>query len=205
MGPQFYMQEDTIFRRGELPWGMLIVNKGRVLLTDKDRFDSDQQSTQSVEVEKGGHFGVGALLAAIQEQTANTQSAVHSRSAFALTVCKLLCISLETVRDLCETYPKFFRQLRRLNEQRWSKPSEGKATQPLGLAGMKSAQSMGNAPAIVRGPTPPLGAQAAPGTGSAAMEARISRIEAECQKRSEQIDTMLAMLKKAIAVKGVAA
>merc|ERR1719161_916574 len=64
--PQYFMQQDTIFRRGDCPEGFYFVEKGRVVLSEEDQLDWEDNSIPGIEITVGGHIGIGTVVAAVQ-------------------------------------------------------------------------------------------------------------------------------------------
>jgi len=128
--PQDYMLRDTIYRRGEYPSGIYLVDKGKVLLTTNDRNlvgdafcrgsmgrISRESGAMAQDVGSGEHFGTGAAIAAIQVSAEQDQVHVaNKKTAIAMTVCHLLCLSIKLFREICDAHPKFFWELKHLDE-----------------------------------------------------------------------------------------
>lgn len=121
---QHYVMHDIIFRRGEAPTGFYMIQMGKVLIKSRQY---SYASDDGVELGSGDHFGVAALLASIAERPAfgvNNRGGstffsmqgtdfrvVNRKTAFALTVCHLLWLSLESFKQIVNDHQKFFSDL----------------------------------------------------------------------------------------------
>lgn len=131
---QYYLVNDVIYRRGEPPTGFYFVEMGKVILTRKgDRLSFASNDDDIEEITARGHFGVGAVLAVIQDRPTYMPSVsghesmalssvptyyghcnravLNRKTAIASTVCRLLWMPLDTFHEICNDHPKFFADL----------------------------------------------------------------------------------------------
>lgn len=211
--PQDYMLRDTIYRRGEYPTGIFLVDKGKVLLTINDRalvedqmFNhrhsrSIRETTISLgqEVSSGDHFGTGAAIAAIQVHADQDHRHVaNKKSAIAITVCRLLCLSIKLFREICDAHPKFFWELKHLDEADTGATdttgAQGKEIEDQDSQGRKSEPEV-SAPHV--GPDkeyPSPFRRSACRSGEPEMAERVKRLHQEVQSHSEKLDQMISSL-----------
>eukprot|EP00392_Amoebophrya_sp_AT5.2_P009741 g9769.t1 len=112
---QMFMQGDAIYRRGEESDGFYILESGKVCICEHERIDDVLSPPipglfrQDIEG-PGVAFGIHSACAFLT--ASQSSEALHSHSAFALTICKCLRLPIESLRHICWTFPRFFRRLR---------------------------------------------------------------------------------------------
>ncbi|CAD7959927.1 unnamed protein product [Amoebophrya sp. A120] len=120
MGLKLFMQGDAVYRRGDESDGFYVLEFGTVTVCEVDRIEDVMDPPLPDLFEKrlekpGTAFGVHSALASLTTATPN--QALHSHSAFAMTVVKTLHLPIDSLHNICYAFPKFFRELRKHREQ----------------------------------------------------------------------------------------
>jgi CRP-like cAMP-binding protein len=182
--PRDYMQQDLVYRRGEPVVGLHIVDKGRVLIADRAAYthqEVEDMISNSVgeTIESGGHFGAGAVIAAIQAQAEMSRTTVaNKKSAIAMTVCHMFVLPVEIFREVAEEHPKFFHDLRYLKEEA---DTETPAQESSRLSVVSSTIDKGDVARV-----PPA---------RKALETRVAGLESTVKSQGEKLDELLESLK----------